>query len=743
MPDIPTKDTVFGTREIPRSRRQVQGYNAGQAERAGIAAAEGLSRQVSAQEQAGIRAGQVIIDAGERFGQVAKDIDRMQEQRNQEMQKLELAKAQSYVLEQTSNLETTLLQDPDYTTAQTKWTEGMNKIHSEAIKMVPPEKRELFNYALRDINTKGIAQMKRHAYDMQGKALAASVENTVTVQSNVMSKKLAAGDQSGAFASLSAAEAEFRAAQRAGAYSSTTDNGESRWIAIKQGMVSDALQSVPPKQQLEMLARKPEKYSPPEPGAPLSVRNNNPGNIRGKDDNFRVFDTREDGIAAMEQDLSAKISGNSAAMKEKFGDNYTPTITTVISTWAPPEENDTAAYIATVSRDTGIPPGRPLTEDDIKKIMPSMIKVEGGSEAANTFATPDGTSGLAALLPESDRAKIRNSAIDALQAEDPVTILRELNAGAYNGVLTQDEIRNQKTNAASAIKKINEQADFDRNMKYLSTNASAMKKFSDGSLTYPELNKLVEMQDMDPEFANEMKRSLIDPEPMKENPNPAALSDFYSRKEALLIKPKSGGPVSVAADLLADAARLQIDILKSRDLSPEEKQTVMKSVQLGMVKTMMAGKNGAGVLPEDHYGKAIKQFKESGVNIAEVNKMFREYVAQADAQGLDVGVDQGAIYDPVHYFFNTKGENERDQKAAGIVKGILARNAGEKYEGLTLLPEVPNAAIGKDGSSTVISNGAPQGRPDKSIIAPFTLMKDPETNKVYRKYKDGTYEEVK
>jgi hypothetical protein len=118
---------------------------------------------------------------------------------------------------------------------------------------------------------------------------------------------------------------------------------------------------------------------------PLSVRNNNPGNIRGKDGEFKKFATKEDGSKAMAADLMIKISGKSAAMERNFGKGYEPTLANVISTWAPPTENDTRAYIATVARETGIAADQVLTPADIKKIMPAMIKVEGGPNASRAF----------------------------------------------------------------------------------------------------------------------------------------------------------------------------------------------------------------------------------------------------------------------------------------------------------------------------------------------------------------------
>lgn len=121
-------------------------------------------------------------------------------------------------------------------------------------------------------------------------------------------------------------------------------------------------------------------------GQPLSVRNNNPGNLRGNDGEFRKFATPQEGKAAMEADLRTKITGKSDAMAARYGENYTPTLTTLITTYAPPSENDTESYIRTVAEQTGIAPNRKLTEDDLPRLMEAMVKVEGGSKAAKYFA---------------------------------------------------------------------------------------------------------------------------------------------------------------------------------------------------------------------------------------------------------------------------------------------------------------------------------------------------------------------
>lgn len=120
---------------------------------------------------------------------------------------------------------------------------------------------------------------------------------------------------------------------------------------------------------------------------PLSVRNNNPGNMRpvGASAGFQQFDTPQAGMDAMRQDLAAKISGNSPAMAARFGQNYAPTLANVIATWAPPEENNTAQYVMYVSQQTGIGPNQPLSLQDIDRLVPAMIQMEGGAQAGQYF----------------------------------------------------------------------------------------------------------------------------------------------------------------------------------------------------------------------------------------------------------------------------------------------------------------------------------------------------------------------
>ena len=109
------------------------------------------------------------------------------------------------------------------------------------------------------------------------------------------------------------------------------------------------------------------------------LRNNNPGNIkkssikwRGmskvQDDNtFVKFDRMEDGINAMYKNL--------LAYKTKYG---LDTVEKIINRWAPSSENNTTAYVNSVSKSLGINPTDKLTLDRYPTLISAIIKHENG-----------------------------------------------------------------------------------------------------------------------------------------------------------------------------------------------------------------------------------------------------------------------------------------------------------------------------------------------------------------------------
>ena len=53
-------------------------------------------------------------------------------------------------------------------------------------------------------------------------------------------------------------------------------------------------------------------------------------------------------------------------------------IASIINTYAPSSENDTAAYISAVSSETGLAPNAPLTPAHIAALVPAIIYHENG-----------------------------------------------------------------------------------------------------------------------------------------------------------------------------------------------------------------------------------------------------------------------------------------------------------------------------------------------------------------------------
>lgn len=106
----------------------------------------------------------------------------------------------------------------------------------------------------------------------------------------------------------------------------------------------------------DLLAEAPALQAP---GTPRGLRNHNPGNIEataerwqgqtGSDGRFATFETPEAGIRALARTL--------LTYQERHGLN---TIEGIIGRWAPPSENDTAAYARAVGDAIGSSPTAPL-----------------------------------------------------------------------------------------------------------------------------------------------------------------------------------------------------------------------------------------------------------------------------------------------------------------------------------------------------------------------------------------------
>jgi len=121
------------------------------------------------------------------------------------------------------------------------------------------------------------------------------------------------------------------------------------------------------------------------PGS-LADRNNNPGNlvyvgqagaVRG-DGGFAKFQTRADGIQALKNQITLDAVRGSDVTGRPIN-----SISDLISSWAPPSENDTAGYIRFVASTTGYDPDAPLSSlsasNDYAVSLPAETFAAGGS----------------------------------------------------------------------------------------------------------------------------------------------------------------------------------------------------------------------------------------------------------------------------------------------------------------------------------------------------------------------------
>lgn len=136
---------------------------------------------------------------------------------------------------------------------------------------------------------------------------------------------------------------------------------------------------------------------------PRGVRNNNPGNIikskipwRGKlvgtDPRFEVFDTPENGIAAL------------AGLLLKYKAQGINTIVGAMTKWAPPIENDTGAYVKAVAEAVGYSADTLVDFSDpsvLRAMTVAIIKHENGVQPYSDAQLTEGLARALGTIPEA------------------------------------------------------------------------------------------------------------------------------------------------------------------------------------------------------------------------------------------------------------------------------------------------------------------------------------------------------
>lgn len=117
------------------------------------------------------------------------------------------------------------------------------------------------------------------------------------------------------------------------------------------------------------------------PGNERGIRNNNPGNIEfagqdgaTSDGRFAQFRTPFEGLRALSRQLLRYYDGKTTGRQLR-------TVSDIVSTWAPKNENDTLAYIAHISQMLGVSPDAQINLRDpnvMATMMNGIIQKENG-----------------------------------------------------------------------------------------------------------------------------------------------------------------------------------------------------------------------------------------------------------------------------------------------------------------------------------------------------------------------------
>lgn len=116
---------------------------------------------------------------------------------------------------------------------------------------------------------------------------------------------------------------------------------------------------------------------------PRGIRNNNPGNIRRTPIDWRGEVTRTDTEFEEFEDMAHGYRALMMNIRTYMRRDHLRTVRQIITKWAPPAENDTAAYISQVCKRTGFLPNQILmiNKETLTAIAAAISYVENGIPA--------------------------------------------------------------------------------------------------------------------------------------------------------------------------------------------------------------------------------------------------------------------------------------------------------------------------------------------------------------------------
>lgn len=165
---------------------------------------------------------------------------------------------------------------------------------------------------------------------------------------------------------------------------------------------------------------------------PLSIRNNNPGNLRFANQpgatqgegGFARFETPEAGLAAMQKQIELDTQTRGLTL-DRFLNKY-----------APPSENKTQNYINFVAQKTGLDPTKPVPAERIADVQRAMIEMEGGPRSLSYFTPSPGQ--VASAAPQATRPTVQVAGPTQLPASYRMAL-----AANYLGDTEKDSVADQ------------------------------------------------------------------------------------------------------------------------------------------------------------------------------------------------------------------------------------------------------------------------------------------------------------
>ncbi len=176
-------------------------------------------------------------------------------------------------------------------------------------------------------------------------------------------------------------------------------------------------------------------------GAPRSVRNNNPGNLRDSAFTRKLpgYQGADSGGFAIFASPEAGAQAQGSLLKSYMDRGYN-TVSKIISRWAPPSDgNDTGGYVKMVASELGVKPGDVLTAGHIPALQQAITRVEGGPSSASNGPGGGDPAGTLYGDPKPKTRVLSREEVAAIPGLDPNTAYQQSPEGTITAIGGQNK----------------------------------------------------------------------------------------------------------------------------------------------------------------------------------------------------------------------------------------------------------------------------------------------------------------